>query len=117
MWNRPAVPATDPLWPHGNRPPCRNGDGVPVYLAGLCGPCYAADSPAPVAPPTISWRIRPGESVAHAYSTAAGWMRSVCRAERWTVALDPAPDDLERCTSCAILVDGAPGEVTEAFGG
>ena len=67
-------------------------------------------------PPSISWQVRPGDTVAHAYSTSAGWMRSVCRAERWTVALDPAPADLERCNSCAILVDGSPGEISEAFG-
>jgi hypothetical protein len=32
----------DPLWPKGGRPACSNGDGVPVYLQGLCGSCWAA---------------------------------------------------------------------------
>ena len=36
----------DPLWPKGGRPACQNGDGRPVYLAGLCGPCYAGRRPA-----------------------------------------------------------------------
>jgi hypothetical protein len=36
-------PGMDPLWPKGGRPPCSNGDGRPTYLAGLCGPCYAAE--------------------------------------------------------------------------
>jgi hypothetical protein len=39
----PAGPAPrDPLWPNGHRPPCRNGDGRPVYLQGLCGDCWSA---------------------------------------------------------------------------
>lgn len=42
----PAVPnvkpaSVDPLFPNG-RPSCRHGDGRPVYLAGVCGQCYAA---------------------------------------------------------------------------
>jgi hypothetical protein len=37
-----AEPATDPLFPKG-RPPCHLCLERPVYLAGLCGPCYAAE--------------------------------------------------------------------------
>ena len=35
-------PPTDPLFPKG-RPPCHLCLDRPVYLAGLCGPCYAAE--------------------------------------------------------------------------
>ena len=32
---------TDPLFP-GGRPACTRCNSAPVYLAGLCGACYAA---------------------------------------------------------------------------
>lgn len=31
----------DPLWPNGGRPLCSRCHEHPVYLAGLCGGCYA----------------------------------------------------------------------------
>lgn len=34
-------PTTDPLWPNGDRPMCSRCGQRPVYLAGLCGNCYA----------------------------------------------------------------------------
>lgn len=34
-------PKGDSLWPDGDRPSCRHGDGQPVYLVGLCADCYA----------------------------------------------------------------------------
>ena len=36
-----AEPATDRLWPAGQRPRCLTCRERPVYLGGLCGPCYA----------------------------------------------------------------------------
>jgi hypothetical protein len=39
--------APDPLYPKGDRPSCRNGDGRPVYLAGLCGSCFAGSGGPP----------------------------------------------------------------------
>jgi hypothetical protein len=33
---------SDSLFPNG-RPECRNLDGRPVYLAGLCGECFARE--------------------------------------------------------------------------
>ena len=33
--------AVDPLWPAGDRPLCIRCRLRPVYLAGLCGGCYA----------------------------------------------------------------------------
>lgn len=69
-----------------------------------------------VVPDHIAWKVRLGDTVAHAFSSGSGWMRSVCRAERWTVALADAGADVETCGECALLVDGAPGEITEAFG-
>lgn len=38
----PLEQAGDWLYPNGDRPTCLNGDGRPVYLAGLCGTCYAS---------------------------------------------------------------------------
>lgn len=74
-------------------------------------------APSPV-PDEIEWKVRLGETVAHAYSSGPGWMRSVCRAERWTVLLADVVDEneVETCGDCALLVNGAPGEITEAFG-
>lgn len=70
-------------------------------------------------PDHVAWKVRLGDQVAHAYSSGPGWMRSVCRAERWTVTLADVVDQassFEICQDCALLVDGAPGEITEAFG-
>jgi hypothetical protein len=39
----PAPKPYDPLWPNGTRPPCTLCHERPVYLAGLCGTCYAAE--------------------------------------------------------------------------
>src|SRR6266576_2169569 len=71
---------------------------------------------ADVVPEHIDWKVRPGETIAHAFSSGPGWMRSVCRALSWTVALVDAPEGAEPCGDCALLVDGAPGEITEAYG-
>lgn len=75
-------------------------------------------APVPVAEPAtpehIDWKVRVGDSVAHAFSSGPGWMRSVCRNERWTVTLQDAPDGGEICVDCALLTDGAPGEITES---
>lgn len=68
-----------------------------------------------VVPDGIAWKVNPGELEAHAFSAGPGWMRSVCRKERWSVLLVDAPDDATPCMDCALLVDGAPGE-TEAYG-
>lgn len=63
-------------------------------------------SPATFVPETIAWKVRPGDDVAHAYSTGPGFMRSVCRRERWTVLWHDAPEDVARCFECADLVAG-----------
>lgn len=36
----------DPLWPAGGRPACRSCQAKPVYMAGLCGDCWAAQGAA-----------------------------------------------------------------------
>lgn len=71
---------------------------------------------ASVLPDQVEWKVRVGERVAHAFSTGPGWIRSICRAERWTVALVERTEDVGECTDCALLVTGAPGEITEAYG-
>lgn len=74
-------------------------------------------APSPTPEPThTSWKVRPGELVAHAFPSNGAWMRSVCRRERWTVVLEDAPEAADPCGDCALLVDGAPGEIMEAFG-
>jgi len=37
-----AAGGRDPLWPAGDRPMCGECKAVPVYMAGLCGSCWAA---------------------------------------------------------------------------
>ena len=54
MSRRPGPPEADhrarprdPLWPGGDRPFCRTEScGRRVYMAGLCGPCWATSLPA-----------------------------------------------------------------------
>jgi hypothetical protein len=75
-----------------------------------------APSQTVAAPLEYEWKSRPGDDVAHAFSRGPGFMRSVCRAERWTVLLDAEGDHHVRCGDCSLLLDGAPGEITEAFG-
>jgi hypothetical protein len=60
----------------------------------------------PPVPADITWRIRPGDDVAHAYSSGPGWMRSVCRAERWNVLWTDATAEAARCFECADMVTG-----------
>lgn len=40
QFTQPA-PARDPLWPNGNRPLCGQCHERYVYMAGLCGRCWA----------------------------------------------------------------------------
>ena len=70
----------------------------------------------PAVPVQTTWNARPGDTVAHAFSSGPGWTRSVCRKERWTVLWPVARAELEHCIDCALLVDGAPGEIVEAWG-
>lgn len=72
---------------------------------------------AAVVPETIAWKRPLGGPLVHAFSSGPGWMRSACRQERWTVTLvdEPEPTDA-RCPDCSLLVDGAPGEIAEAWG-
>lgn len=69
-----------------------------------------------VVPPAIAWKVRPGDQVAHAFSAGPGWMRSVCRAVAWSAAVREPAEDATQCDDCALLVDGAPGEIMEAYG-
>lgn len=73
-----------------------------------------ASAPVTVVPEHTAWKLRLGETEAHAYSSGPGWMRSVCRAERWTVTLvdphDAVDAEITFCSDCALLVNGAPGE-------
>ena len=59
-----------------------------------------------IVPDEVAWKVCPGELEAHAYSLTAGWMRSACRRERWSVLWTDAPDDAPRCFECADLVAG-----------
>lgn len=43
------APARDPLWPNGNRPLCGQCHERYVYMAGLCGRCWAEWSQAEAA--------------------------------------------------------------------
>lgn len=76
----------------------------------------APAQPAPsVVPASVSWKVRPGDIVAHAFGEA-GWQRSVCRGIRWSAAVQDPPLGARRCDDCDLLVNGAPGEITEAYG-
>lgn len=55
----------------------------------------------------VIWRVKPGDTNAHAFPVGPGWMHSRCDEVRWTVALQEPPEDASRCPSCADLVDEA----------
>lgn len=58
-------------------------------------------------PADVVWWVRPGDTVAHAFSRGPGWSRSCCRDERWTAAVRK-PHKLDTtCPECQALVDGA----------
>lgn len=58
-------------------------------------------------PADVRWWVRPGDTVAHAFSTGPGWSRSVCRAERWSAAVRD-PHELDTvCPECKTLTSGA----------
>lgn len=63
------------------------------------------DTAAPSVPAAVAWQLRPGSELAHAFSEGPGWMRSVCRDERWTAALRHAGDDVARCADCVGLLE------------
>lgn len=73
-----------------------------------------------VVPADVAWKARPGDDVAHAFSAGPGWMRSICRRERWVVVLRPAVDE-PRCFECAELLDNdgpaGAGDSVEAYRG
>lgn len=60
-----------------------------------------------VVPDQVVWWVRPGDTVAHAFSTGPGWSRSMCRSERWSAAVRK-PHELDTtCHECSALVDEA----------
>jgi hypothetical protein len=64
-------------------------------------------APATVVPDEVAWKVRPGETTAHAFSAGPGWQRSVCREVRWTVAVQEPPEDATPCPDCWELIAGA----------
>lgn len=66
--------------------------------------------------PAVDWKVLPGETTAHAFRDGPGWMRSACGDVRWTVLIQEPTDGSLRCGDCGLLVEGAPGEITEAYG-
>lgn len=64
--------------------------------------------------PAVTWWQTPDG--VHAFPDEAGFTRSVCKRERWTVKVVAPADDAEHCPDCSLLVDGAPGEITESYG-
>lgn len=66
----------------------------------------AIETPTPV-PAEVAWKVRPGDSTAHAFSAGPGWMRSVCREVPWSVTVQDPPEDSTPCSTCSGLVEGA----------
>jgi hypothetical protein len=67
--------------------------------------------------PAVTWRAIPEAAVAHAFrDSGPGWMTSVCRAERFSFRCSMVAEDFARCRDCDLLANGAPGEITEAYG-
>ncbi len=62
---------------------------------------------ATVVPDQVAWKVRPGDTVAHAFSAGPGWMRSTCRQQRWSAAVQEPAEDAETCAECQDLVEGA----------
>lgn len=70
-------------------------------------------APTPTVIPTdVAWKARAGDTEAHAFSAGPGWMRSVCRRERWTVRFSDV-DDLPHCFECHDLVAGDVPELEQ----
>ena len=74
-------------------------------------------TPTPPVAEAQEWLVRADEDVAHAFATTggAGWMWSRCRRIRLQANLKDA-GEVVRCSECELLVDGAPGEISEAYG-
>jgi len=73
-------------------------------------------TPTPPVEEAIQWLYRPQDPEAHAFGEGRGWLRAKCRQIPLTIALLPTEADTVRCSECELLVDGAPGEITEAYG-
>ena len=73
-------------------------------------------TPTPPVEEAIQWLHRPQDAEAHAFGEGRGWLRAKCRRIPLTIALVDASASFPRCADCALLVDGAPGEITEAYG-
>jgi len=58
-------------------------------------------------PAEVAWKVRPGDTTAHAFSAGPGWMRSACREARWSAAVQDPPEDSTPCATCWELVAGA----------
>ncbi len=66
---------------------------------------------------TATWRATPEDREAHAFADSGpGWTRSACRKVHFTFRLQRVADDFPRCRDCWLLIDGAPGEISEAWG-
>lgn len=74
-------------------------------------------SPLPAARPEVEWLRRREEDVVHAVpTTGPAFTRSLCRRLLFTAGVQEGGPDSIRCSECELLLDGAPGEITEAYG-
>lgn len=71
----------------------------------------------PTPPVQYEWLVRREDGIAHAFAmTGPAWHFSRCTRVRFTAGLETPGPDAERCDDCDLLVDGAPGEISEAWG-
>jgi hypothetical protein len=86
---------------------CERADRPRAEAAWKAMYAEVTSSVATLVPDEVAWKVQPGDTTAHAFSAGPGWMRSVCREARWTVAIQDPSEDAVACWTCWELVEGA----------